>query len=68
MQSYHTPVLSKKNVWLEIPLSDDTSIIIKEAEKDVAVWDREGYLKEAEKQFGNKETCEESSSDHWIIL
>ena len=46
-------------------LRDDTSIIIKEADKDsvVVVWDREDYLKETEKQLGDKETYEEISSD-----
>ena len=46
-------------------LRDDTTIIIKEADKGsgVVVWDRMGYLKEAEKQLGNKETYEELSSD-----
>ena len=46
-------------------LRDNTSIIIKEADKDsgVVVWDREDYLKEAEKQLGDKETYEELSSD-----
>ena len=46
-------------------LRDDTSIVIKEAEKGsgVVVWDREDYLKEAEKQLGDKETYEGLSSD-----
>ena len=46
-------------------LRDDTSIIIKEADKGsgVVVWDREDYLKEAEKHLGDKETYEELSSD-----
>ena len=46
-------------------LRDDTSIIIKEADKGsgVAVWDREDYLKQAEKQLGDKETYDELSSD-----
>ena len=46
-------------------LRDDTSIVIKEADKGsgVAVWDRKDYLKEAEKQLGDKETYEELSSD-----
>ena len=46
-------------------LRDDTSIIIKEADKDsgVVVWDRKDYLKEAEKQLGDKETYEELSPD-----
>ena len=39
--------------------------IIKKAEKGsgVVVWDREDYLKEAEKQLGDKEIYEELSSD-----
>ena len=46
-------------------LRDDTSIIIKEADKGsgVVVWDREDYLKEAEKHLGDKEIYEELSSD-----
>ena len=46
-------------------MRDDTSVIIKEADKDsdVVVWDRKDYLKEAEKQLGDKERYEESSSD-----
>ena len=46
-------------------LRDDTSIIIKKADKGsgVVIWDREDYLKEEEKQGGDKETYEEVSSD-----
>ena len=46
-------------------LGDDTSIIIKEADKGsgVVVWDRKDHLKGAEKQLGDKETYEELSSD-----
>ena len=46
-------------------LRDDTSIIIKEADKDsgVVVWDRKDYLKEAEKHFGDQETYQELLSD-----
>ena len=46
-------------------LRDDTSIIIKEDDKGsgVIVWDREDYLKEAEKLLGDKETYEELSSN-----
>ena len=38
-------------------LRDDTSTFIKEADKclDVVVWNRKDYLKEAEKQLGDKE-------------
>ena len=54
-----------KNVWHLISLRDDTSIIIKKADKGstVAVWDRENYLKEVEKQLGDKETSAELPSD-----
>ena len=40
-------------------------IIIKKDDKSsgVVVWDREDYLKEAEKQLGDKEIYEELSSD-----
>ena len=46
-------------------LRDDTSIIIDEADKGsaVVVLDREDYLKEAEKQLGDKETYEELLTD-----
>ena len=46
-------------------LRDDTSIIIKEADKvsGVVVWNREYYLEEVEKQLGDKEIYEELSSD-----
>ena len=46
-------------------LRDDTSIIIDEADKGsaVVVSDREDYLKEAEKQLGDKETYEELLTD-----
>lgn len=47
IKSYHTPISSKKKVCLELPLSDDTFIIIKETDKDVVIWDREDCLKEA---------------------
>ena len=50
-------------------LRNDTSIIIKEADKGsgVVVWDRKDYLKEAEKQLGDKETNEELSSGPNIV-
>ena len=40
-------------------------IIIKKADKGsgIVVWDSKDYLKEAEKQLGDKETYEELSSD-----
>ena len=39
-------------------MTDDTSIIINETDKGsgAKVWDREDYLKEAEKELGDKET------------
>ena len=55
--------LSYSNLTMEEPLAlnslrDDTSIIIIEADKGsgVVVWDRKDYVKEAEKQLGDKET------------
>ena len=46
-------------------MRDDTSIIIKKANKGSGkvIWYREDYLKEEEKQGGEKETYEEVSSD-----
>ena len=46
-------------------LRNDTTIIIKEADKGsaVVVWDREDYLKEVEKQLGDKEVYEELFED-----
>ena len=42
-------------------LKDDTSNIIKDAEKGsgVVLWDREDYLKEAEKQLSDKKIYEQ---------
>ena len=53
--------LTKKERLALNSLRNDTSIIIKEADKGsgVVAWDREDYLKEAEKQLGDKETYEE---------
>ena len=57
--------LTKEELLVLKSLRDDTSIIIKEADKvsGVVVWDREDYLKEAEKQLDDKETYEELPSD-----
>ena len=46
-------------------LRNDTSIIIKEADKGsgIVVWDRDDYLKEAELQLGDIEVYEKLSSD-----
>ena len=57
--------LTKKERLALNSLRNDTSIIIKEADKGsgVVVWDWEEYLKEAEKQLGDKEIYEELAWD-----
>ena len=57
--------LTKEERLVLNSLRDDTSIIIKEADMGSGVvdWDRKDYLKEAEKQPGDKKTYEELSSD-----
>ena len=49
-------------------LRNDTSIVIKEADKGVCivVWDREDYLKEAELQLGDKGVYEKLSGDESV--
>ena len=54
--------LTKKERLALNSLRNDTSIIIKEG-SGVVVWDREDYLKEAEKQLGDKEIYEELAWD-----
>ena len=51
-------------------LKNDKSIIIKSADKGsaVVVWDREDYIKEAEKQLGDKEVNEEVSNNATPLL
>lgn len=51
-------------------LQNDTSIIIKEADKGsaVVVWDREDYLKEAEKQLSDEKVYEEVSPKYELHL
>ena len=46
-------------------LKNDKSIVIKSADKGsaVVVWDREDYIKEAEKQLGDEQVYEEVSND-----
>ena len=46
-------------------LKNDYSIVIKSADKDSAVveWDREDYIKAADKQLGDKRVYEEVSND-----
>ena len=49
----------RKNVY---DLKNDETIVIKSADKGsvVVVWDREDYIKEAEKKLGDKEVNEDS--------
>ena len=51
-------------------LKNDKSIVIKSADKGSAVvlWDREDYIKEAEKQLGDEEVYEEVSNDAAPLL
>ena len=51
-------------------LKNDKSIVIKSADKGsaVEVWDREDYIKEAEKQLGDEEVYEEVSNDAAPLL
>ena len=51
-------------------LKNDRSIVIKSADKGsaVVVWDREDYIKEAEKQLGDEEVYEEVSNDAAPLL
>ena len=51
-------------------LKNDKSIVIKSADKGsaVVVWDREDYIKEAEKQLGDEYVYEEVSNDVAYLL
>ena len=51
-------------------LKNDKSIVIKSANKSsaVVVWDREDYIKEAEKQLGDEQVYEEVSNDAAPLL
>ena len=51
-------------------LKNDKSIVIKSTDKGsaVVVWDREDYIKEAEKQLGDEEVYEEVSNDAAPLL
>ena len=55
---------------LYIALRDDSSIIIKGADKGsaVIVWDRENYLKEAYKQLDDREVYEEVPNDPSVLV
>ena len=50
-------------------LRDDTSIVIKEADKGsaVVVWDREDYIKEASSQLKDKDVYEETSFEEKFL-
>ena len=50
-------------------LRDDTSIVIKEADKGsaVVVWDREDYIKEASSQLNDKDVYEETSFEEKFL-
>ena len=51
-------------------LKNDKSIVIKSADKGsvVVVWDREDYIKEAEKELGDEQVYEEVSNDATPLL
>ena len=59
--------LTRKEKKALYDLTNDTSIIIKEADKDrssmVVIWDKEDYLKEAEEQLSCKEMYEVVTDD-----
>ena len=62
-------------LWLiknpgQIGSNDDPAIIIKGADKSsaVVVWDRDDYLKEASKQFEDKDVYEEVQNDPSILI
>ena len=56
----HYSNLSREEKQALKSLKDDTSIVIKEADKGSAavVWDREDYIQEASKQLGDDSTHE----------
>ena len=57
----------RKNVY---DLQNDETIVMKSADKGsvVVVWDREDYIKEAEKKLGDKEVNEDDSKDAVPLL
>ena len=60
-----------KEEWLVIrSLAEDRSIVIKKADKGscVVVWDKLGYLSEAEKQLGDKNIYKEVSFNDKILF
>ena len=62
--------LTKNDCDVLYRLKDDPSIIIKGTGKSsvVVVWDREGYLKEAYKQLGDREVYEEVPNDPNVLI
>ena len=62
--------LTKKERDALYSLRDDSTIIIKGADKGlvVVVWDRGDYLRESYKQFEDRETYEEVSNDPNVLV
>ena len=60
---YHNVTKEERNAIES--LRNDTSIIIKEADKGsgIVVWDREDYLREAESQLGDTNVYEKLEGD-----
>ena len=57
----------RKNVY---DLQNDETIVMKSADKGsaVVVWDREDYIKEADKKLGDKKVNEDDSKDAAPLL
>ena len=51
-------------------MKNDKNIVIKGADKGsaVVVWDKEDYIKEAEKQFGDSDAYEEVPDDPELLI
>ena len=62
--------LTRKEREALYDLRNDTSIIIKEADKGslVVIWDNEDYLKEAEEQLSCKEMYDEVTDDQSYLI
>ena len=62
--------LTKSELKALYDLKNDKSVVIKSADKGSAdvVWDREGYIKEGEKQLGDVEVYEDFSNDAAPLL
>ena len=55
---------------MNFDLKNDKTIVIQGADKGwaVVIWDRFGYIQEAEKQLGDKEIYEEVSNDPQLLI